>query len=124
MSSTAPAAGRRPGNPRPSHKALIWLPFAAGGMAAAFFVPVMILLTSGWVMPDALSYERAQAFADNYLGKLVLFGLLAALMWHAAHRLRITAHDFGIRNDFAVRWLCYLLAALGSVVSFVYLLLI
>lgn len=106
----------------PSHKALVWLPFAAGGMLAAFVVPVMVLLTTGLVFPDALSYERAHAFADNWLGKLILFGVLVALLWHAAHRLRVTAHDFGIRNDLVVRHACYWLAAIGSFLTLIFLL--
>ncbi len=117
-SSHAPSGDPR----RASHKALVWLPFAAGGMLAAFIVPVMVLLTTGLVFPNALSYERAHAFADNYLGKLVLFGVLVALMWHAAHRLRITAHDFGIRNDLVIRHACYWAAAVGSVLTLVFLL--
>ena len=121
MSSSSPA---RPGARRPSHKALVWLPFAAGGMAAAFLVPVMILLTTGFVFPEALSYPRAHAFLDNYLGKLVLFGVLVLLLWHAAHRLRITAHDFGIRNDTVVAWACYLVAGIGSLLTLIFLLLI
>lgn len=123
MASSPHSAARRPGDPRrASHKALVWLPFAAGGMLAAFIVPVMVLLTTGAVMPNALSYERAHAFADNYLGKAVLFGMLVALMWHAAHRLRITAHDFGVRNDFLIRHTCYWLAGLGSLLALIFLL--
>ena len=119
MSSSSPA---RPGARRPSHKALVWLPFAAGGMAAAFLVPVMILLTTGFVFPEALSYPRAYAFVDNYLGKLVVFGIVVLLLWHAAHRLRITAHDFGVRNDFLIRHTCYWLAGLGSLLALIFLL--
>ncbi len=105
-----------------SHKALIWLPFAAGGMLAAFVLPIMIVLTTGFLFPGALSYERAYAFADNWIGKLILLGVILLPLWHAAHRLRITAHDFGIHNDTAVRWACYVLAGVGSVLTVVFLL--
>jgi fumarate reductase subunit D len=37
--------------------------------------------------------------------------------WHAAHRLRITAHDFGIRADTAVMVVCYGLAALATLIA-------
>ena len=106
----------------PSHKPLVWLPFAAGGMLAAFVLPVLILLTTGFLFPGAVTYERAYAFADNWLGKLVLLVLILLPMWHAAHRLRITAHDFGIHNDTAVRWACYVLAGIGTILTVVFLL--
>ncbi|MCB9948710.1 MAG: fumarate reductase subunit D [Rhodospirillaceae bacterium] len=106
----------------PSHKPLVWLPFAAGGMLAAFVLPVLILLTTGFLFPGAVTYDRAHAFADNWLGKAVLLVLILLPMWHAAHRLRITAHDFGIHNDTAVRWACYMLAGIGTILTVVFLL--
>ena len=41
--------------------------------------------------------------------------LLFLIIWHAAHRMRITAHDFGIRNDTVVMFICYGIAAAGTV---------
>ena len=47
-----------------SHKPIVWGPFAAGGTFAAFFTPVLILITGilvplGLLSGDALSYARA-----------------------------------------------------------------
>jgi fumarate reductase subunit D len=44
------------------------------------------------------------------------------ILWHAAHRLRITAHDLGIYADGLVMFICYGIAALGTIVTFVALL--
>ncbi|MFQ6005671.1 MAG: fumarate reductase subunit D, partial [Woeseia sp.] len=33
---------------------------------------------------------------------------------HAAHRMRITAHDLGVRNDTIVAFVCYGIAAAGT----------
>jgi fumarate reductase subunit D len=54
-----------------------------------------------------LHYEAIAAFAHNPIGKLVLFGAIALPVWHAAHRLRMTAHDLGLGGGVAVKAACY-----------------
>ncbi len=91
-----------------SSKPLLWLPFAAGGLVAALIVPVLILIT-GVLIPIGflhLSYDRMGAFAHNPIGKLILFGSVALPAWHAAHRLRMTAHDLGFCGG-PVKATCY-----------------
>ena len=105
-----------------SHKPLVWLPFAAGGMFAAFVTPIVILLTTGLIFPSGLDYERAHAFAANWIGKLILLGVILLPLWHAAHRLRITVHDFGIRADGPISWICYVGAAIATIVTVILLL--
>ena len=105
-----------------SHKPLIWLPFAGGGMLAAFVTPVMVLVTIGLLFPSGIAFERAHAFADNWIGKLILLGLVLLPLWHAAHRLRITVHDFGIRSDAVVAWVCYVGAGILSLLTIIALL--
>jgi fumarate reductase subunit D len=92
-----------------SNKPILWLPFAAGGLVAALFIPVLILIT-GLLMPLGilpLPYEKVAAFAHNPLGKLILFGTVALAAWHAAHRLRMTAHDLGFGDEAVVQAVCY-----------------
>ena len=92
-----------------SNKPILWLPFAAGGLVAALITPVLILIT-GLMVPFGvlhLPYEKVAAFAHNPVGKLVLFGIVALPAWHAAHRLRMTAHDLGLGSGFAVKAACY-----------------
>jgi fumarate reductase subunit D len=92
-----------------SNKPILWLPFAGGGLVAALVTPVLILIT-GVLVPLGilhLRYETLAAFAHNPIGKLILFGVVALPVWHAAHRLRMTAHDLGLGGGFAVKAACY-----------------
>ena len=100
-----------------SHKPVIWSLFAAGGTFTAFLTPVMILvtglaLTLGLLPAEAFAYERVLAFVQNPFARIAIFGAIFLPAWHAAHRLRITAHDFGIRADTIVATICYGLAAI------------
>ena len=107
-----------------SNKPILWLPFAAGGLVAALVTPVMILIT-GLLVPLGLMrlpYDKIAAFAHNPLGKLILLGVIARPAWHAAHRLRMTAHDLGLGSGLAVKAICYGGAALIIVASLVALL--
>jgi succinate dehydrogenase subunit D len=104
-----------------SNKPVIWLLFAAGGTYAAFVIPVLIFITGlalalGLLPVEALAYERVLGVAQNPIGKLIVFATIFLPLWHAAHRLRITAHDFGIRADAVVMAVCYGLAALATLV--------
>ena len=92
-----------------SNKPILWLPFAAGGLVAALITPILIFIT-GVLVPAGfihLSYEKVVAFAHNPVGKLILLGLVALPTWHAAHRLRMTAHDLGLGGGVAVKAACY-----------------
>ncbi len=108
-----------------SNKPIFWGLFAAGGTVTAFVTPVLVLLTLfaalGFV-PNLLTYDQLHAFAANWLGKLVIFGIILLSLWHAAHRLRVTFHDFGIRADTLIAYVVYGLAGLGTLMTLVYLL--
>jgi fumarate reductase subunit D len=106
-----------------SAKAVPWFLFAAGGTVASFILPVIIFLTglSVWLFPSAFSYETMKAFLSWWIIKLILFGIVFLFLWHAAHRLRICAHDFGIRADTAVAFILYGFAALGTAATFAYI---
>ncbi len=108
-----------------SNKPIIWGLFAAGGTLSAFFLPALIVITLlaalGYV-PDLLTYENMRSFAAHWFGKLVLFGIVFLSLWHAAHRLRVTMHDFGVRSDTFVASVVYSVAALGTIAAIVYLL--
>jgi succinate dehydrogenase subunit D len=105
-------------------KAVVWILFAAGGTLTAFVYPALIvlflLLASGNV-PQGLQYEQIHTFAASWLGKAVLFVVLFLSLWHAAHRLRVVAHDFGIRKDRLVANAVYLVATIGTVLTAFYL---
>lgn len=107
-----------------SNKPIVWSLFAAGGTLAAFLAPVLVLLfllaALGYA-PELLRYERLYALAAHWFGKLFLWGVISLFLWHAAHRLRVTLHDFGLRQDGLVAVLVYLGAAAGTLLSAVYL---
>jgi len=108
-----------------SNKPILWGPFAAGGTLTAFLTPVLVLLTlfaAFDLVPKLLTYDALHAFAANWLGKLVIFGVIVLSLWHAAHRLRITLHDFGVRADTLVAYAVYGIAGLGTLMTAVYLL--
>jgi fumarate reductase subunit D len=108
-----------------SNKPIFWSLFAAGGTLAAFLAPVLallFLLTALGHPPALLSYANLHAFAANWLGKLFLLGVISLFLWHAAHRLRVTVHDFGLRQDGLVAVVVYAVAAVGTGLCALYLL--
>jgi fumarate reductase subunit D len=110
-----------------SNKPIVWGLFAAGGTIAAFVVPALILITClavplGLLPADILSYEHVLGLVQHPFSKLVTFALLFMIIWHAAHRTRITAHDLGIRNGTVIMLICYGVAAAGSLLMLIALL--
>ena len=108
-----------------SNKPIFWGLFAAGGTVTAFVIPALALITLFAAMRfnvDMFTYESIHAFAAWWLGKLIIFGVILLSLWHAAHRLRVTLHDFGVRADTLVAYATYGLAALGTLMTLVYLL--
>lgn len=108
-----------------SSKPVVWGVFAAGGTVTAFVTPVLVLLTLLAALGHVaglLAYDGLHAFASHWLGKSLLFAIVFLSLWHAAHRLRITLHDLGVRSDTSVAVLVYAAALAGSVAAAVYLL--
>jgi fumarate reductase subunit D len=102
-----------------SNKPIIWGPFAAGGTITALLTPVLILLTllaALGQVPPGLAYDELRAFASHPLAKGLIFVVLGFSLWSAAHRLRITFYDFGLRQDSLVAAVVYLAAAIGTIV--------
>jgi len=107
-----------------SNKPIIWGTFAAGGELVSLVTPVLILLTllaATGNVPAMLSYAKLHAFAAGWFGKLAIFVILFLSLWSQAHRLRITFYDFGMRADTLVAIGVYVIAAIGSVASVMYL---
>jgi len=105
-------------------KAVVWGLFAAGGTVAAFLFPALIalfLLIAAGKVPDGLQYANIQAFASSLSGKVILFVVISLALWHAAHRLRVVFHDFGVRMDKTVARAVYLVAAIGTLMTAFYL---
>jgi len=100
---------------------IIWLLFGAGlsigtMLLTGFVLVVGLCIPLGLVSADALAYPRAHALASNFIGRLVLLGLIALPLWKGAHHIRSLSMDFGGEaRDGAVGGLLYLVAAAGSV---------
>ena len=105
-------------------KSVVWGLFAAGGTISAFVFPVLIalfLMVALGKVPTGLQYENIHAFAAGLLGKASLFVVIFLSLWHAAHRLRVVFHDFGVRLDKVVANAVYLVALIGTVMTAFYL---
>jgi fumarate reductase subunit D len=108
-----------------SNKPIFWSLFAAGGTLAAFLAPALVLLFLLVALghtPALLSYNNLHAFASHWFAKLFLLAVISLFLWHAAHRLRVTLHDFGLRQDAIAAVVLYLIAAAGTLLTVVYLL--
>jgi len=107
-----------------SNKPLVWGPFAAGGTITAFVTPVLILLTLLAALghaPDLLAFDRLHAFASNWFAKLAIVGVVFLSLWSAAHRLRITCYDLGVRADTLVATVLYIVAIVATIATAIYL---
>ena len=100
---------------------IIWLLFGAGlalgtMLLTGFVLVVGLAIPMGLVDPSALDYPRAHALASNWLGRLVVLGLIALPLWKGAHHVRSLSVDFnGGDRDGIVGGLLYLLAAICSI---------
>ncbi len=107
----------------PPKELVFWALFSAGGMVAAFLIPIhvaiMIAFAAGWLPDDALSYERVLTFARHPLAKVFLGILVVMPLYHWAHRFRYTVHhQLGIHGwKRLVATLCYGTAVAGTALT-------
>jgi len=101
---------------------LLWTLFSAGGVLAAFFVPVLLFLIAlafplGWLPPPP--YDTLHHFVALPLARLFLFVLCSLPLFHWAHRFRYTLYD-GLQikhlNEF-INVFCYGGAIAGTLAS-------
>ena len=110
-----------------SNEPIFWSLFGAGGVVAAFVLPMLIFITGiavplGILPQEVLAFERIHEFAGVWSGKLFIFVVISLTLWHSAHRIFLSLHDLGIhwgRGFF--RWLCYGCAGFCTLLS-IYLL--
>ena len=103
-----------------SNKPIIWSLFAAGGTVTALLTPVLVLLFAlavplGLLPVETFSYIRLQSMLDSPFVRLVIFMVLFLSLWHSAHRMRITLHDFGLRSDGVATFILYGMAAIATI---------
>jgi len=81
-----------------SNEPIFWSLFSAGGVVAAFFMPITILLTVIAVPAGLISAEGLRQLASHPLTRLYLFVLISLPMFHWAHRFRFVAVDLGCKS--------------------------
>ena len=91
-----------------------WGLFSAGGVVAAFLVPIHIFIFGfavpfGWISDTGVLYR-------HWLVKFYLFGFISLPLYHWAHRFYFTLNDMRLgipRRPLAI--LCYGGALVGTV---------
>ena len=112
---------------RRSNAPVFWLLFGAGGLLAALFGPMLVVVTGiaaplGWPLrSELLSYARMLAFVQHWAGKAFVLALITLFAWHAAHRIFHSLHDLGVRRRILSMRLCYGSAAALTVIAAVHL---
>ena len=100
-----------------------WALFSLGGVVAALLVPIHIFIDGlavplGLVEGQVLNYERMRVLVGYPLVKVYFLGLVALPLYHAAHRVRFTLYELGIREtNLPLGLFCYGLALTGTVVA-------
>ena len=112
---------------RRSSEPIFWSLFGAGGVIVAFMMPVVILITGigvplGIFPAEVMAFERVQAFAASWIGKLSLLVIISLTLWHSVHRIYLSLHDLGIERRALYKWLCYGAAFAGTVAAVILLL--
>ncbi len=91
-----------------SNEPIWWSLFSAGGVVAAFFLPVTILITAIVVPAGWLKAEELRELVVHPLTRLYLFVLISLPMFHWAHRFRFVAVDLGLKKISSILpMLCY-----------------
>ena len=100
----------------------LWTLFSAGGVVAAFLIPVHLFLFAfafplGWLR--APSYDSLNGLLQSPITRIYLFVLCSVPLFHWAHRFRYTLYD-GLQikhlNEL-INPLCYGGAALGTLLT-------
>jgi fumarate reductase subunit D len=95
---------------------LLWGLFSAGGVVAAFLVPIHIIIFGfavplGWISDSGMLYR-------NWLVKLYLLVLIALPLYHWAHRFYFVLNDMKLglpRQPLSI--LCYGGAIIGTIAT-------
>ncbi len=105
-----------------SNEPFLWALFSAGGVAAAFLLPVLLFLYGlafplGWLDPP--SYQKTLGLVQHPVARLVLFFLCSLSLFHWAHRFRFTLYD-GLQVKHLhelISLFCYGGAIVGTIVA-------
>jgi fumarate reductase subunit D len=100
-----------------------WSMFSLGGVVAALLVPIHIFVAGlavplGLIEPQTLSYESMRPLIAHPLVKFYLFVLVVLPLYHAAHRIRFSLYELGVREfRISMDVLCYGGALIGTALT-------
>ncbi len=101
-----------------SNEPIWWSLFSAGGVVAAFFMPITVVLTCIAVPAGWISAEGLRQLVEHPLTRLDLFVLISLPMFHWAHRFRYVAVDLGLKGLGGVLQVaCYGTAIVSTVLA-------
>ncbi len=105
-----------------SNEPIWWSLFAAGGMVAALFLPITVLLTGIAIPAGLISEQGLYNLVHHPLTRLYLFVIIFLPLFHGAHRILLTLVDLGFRAlRPALAVLLYGGAIVGTVLAAVFL---
>lgn len=106
-----------------TNEPLFWALFGGGGMVSVFLMPVLIVVFA-FLVPFGVfggaegTYATMVGFLTNWFVSLVVFVVLALVLWHAAHRFFHSLHDLKIHPPEIVRTLVYGVALLAPAIGY------
>ncbi len=103
-----------------SNEPIWWSLFSAGGVVAAFLIPLHIFLMGiAWPLGlVSLEFDKVQALLANPLVRLYCFVLISLPLFHWAHRFRFILVHMGLKSiNTLLAVLCYGAAIAGTVVA-------
>ena len=101
---------------RPSNEPFFWAIFSAGGVIIALLIPILIVIT-GFIIPaEEIEFSRIEDVFGNPLIRLIVLGVSFFTFFHAAHRIRHTLKDLGLRRIAKpISVVSYLAAVAGTI---------
>ena len=96
-----------------SHDPIFWSLFGAGGMLSALIGPALVFVTGIGVplalllSPNLMEYQRMLVFTQHWLGKIIVFMVIALFLWHAALRIFHMLHGFGVHTGARAKLACF-----------------
>ncbi len=106
-----------------SHEPIWWGLFSAGGVMAAIFLPILIVII-GFAIPfnlideAAISYERMKDAVANPVLKLILLAVIALPFFHFAHRFYFTVVHTGLwKQKTVLSFFSYGGAIIGTLIA-------
>ena len=102
--------------PKRTNEPFFWALFSAGGMITAIVTPVLIVIVAFLVPWHHVAFHRLEQIFTNPVGRLILFAIAALTFVHAAHRLRHSLIEMGLKSlARPIAGICYLAALAGAV---------